>query len=68
MGSKKTLSKQEFLELLDELKALVEADDSMEGNLAYQWGKQPGEYEVTAALRTGNAMGQGGIRLVRGDL
>jgi hypothetical protein len=64
----KRLSKGQFIVILHELIESVEADDSMEGSLAYQWGEEAGTYRVQAALRVGNSMGQGGMRLLRADV
>lgn len=64
----KLMSKEQFVELLGTLIGSIEADDSMEGSLAYEWGERPGSYRVQAALCHGNSMGQGAIRLVRADL
>lgn len=54
------LKREDFLLLLDELKLLIEADDSMEGTLEYKWSDTPGIYEVGCFLRSGNSQGQGG--------
>lgn len=64
----KRLSKEEFIAVLRELITSIEADDSMEGSLAYEWGEEPGTYRVQTALRVGNSMGQGGMRLLRDDV
>lgn len=55
---------QQFLELLDDLRSWIVQGDSMEGSLAYEWGNEFGTYRVHAALRNGNSMGQGGMRMV----
>jgi len=64
----KRLSKEQFIVVLHGLIESIEADDSMEGSLAYEWGEEPGTYRVQAALRVGNSMGQGGMRLLRADV
>jgi hypothetical protein len=63
-GKPKALPRAELLELIDLLHALISADDSMEGHLQYEWGDEPGTYNVLAALRFGNRDGQGGVRLI----
>lgn len=60
-----TVSKAELVAILEDLIAWVEADDSMEGSLAYEWGDEPGRYRVAGVLRMGNSMGQGGVRLLQ---
>jgi hypothetical protein len=66
------LSKEDLTTLLQWLIDRIEADDSMEGSFAYELALSqdgdPGDYWVQAALRHGNSMGQGSLRLVRKDL
>lgn len=62
-----TMTREAFLAVLDDLRASIATDDSMEGSLAYEWGDEPGVYRVAGALRVGNSQGQGGLRLLRGD-
>lgn len=61
-------SKEEFLEILDDLRSWIENGDSMEGSLAYEtaWGKEdePGSFRVQGALRFGTSMGQGSVRVL----
>lgn len=64
----KVMSREEFVGVLKDLAEWIEHDSSMEGSLAYEWGDAPGEYRVAGALRMGNDVGQGGMRLLRGDL
>jgi hypothetical protein len=59
------LTKAELLSVLADLVKLVEADDSMEGRLRYEWSSTPGEYEVDAFLRVGNSQGQGGAIVIQ---
>jgi len=69
------MSKDEFLVILDDIRTLVAAGDSFEGSLSYElpWHHtemgDPAEdpfdgFRVRASYRTGNSMGQGGMRLV----
>ncbi len=65
--SPEKLTKDELLDTLRGIIALIQADDSFEGNLTYsclEEGLGRGEFAVTAAFRTGNSMGQGGMRLI----
>lgn len=63
-----TLTKDGMLALLGDLRSWIDGDDSMEGVLAYEWHPElPGQYRVAGVLRMGNSMGQGGVRLLRGD-
>jgi len=68
------MSKDEFLVILDDIRTLVAAGDSFEGSLSYElpWHTEMGDpaedpfggFRVRASYRTGNSMGQGGMRLV----
>lgn len=58
------LPREKLLVLIENLRSLVEADDSMEGYINYSWSETPGIYDVSAVLRTGNSMGQGGMLVV----
>ena len=61
----RTVDKEDLLDLLDYLKQLVLADDSMEGTLMYAWSmKEPGRYDIAGVLRTGNSEGQGGVSVL----
>lgn len=67
------LTKTELLAELDLLRKTIEGDDSFEGSFAYEMTLEDGESEeavflVQAALRIGNSMGQGGLRLLRAGL
>jgi hypothetical protein len=67
MMQPRKIDKAAFLLLLADLSAMIEADDSMEGNLTYEWSDEPGFYLVSGVMRTGNSMGQGGMRVI-GDM
>jgi hypothetical protein len=60
----KTISKDEFLHLLARLKQAIDTDDSMEGNLSYEWAKERHFFDVQAFIRVGNSEGQGGAIIV----
>lgn len=68
------LSREELLEVLDDVRLRVERGDSWEGSLEYllPWSEELGDpetdppdgFRVRAAYRVGNLMGQGGMRMV----
>lgn len=68
------LTKDEFLAILDDIRNLVAANDSFEGSLSYElpWSTELGDpvddsrsgFRVRASYRTGNSMGQGGMRML----
>lgn len=62
------MSKDELLAVLDDIRAVVAADDSFEGSIEYLIPLPEQELEadfaVRASYRTGNSMGQGGVRLI----
>lgn len=70
------VTKEQLLAVLDEVKALVEDDDSFEGSLSYElpWAKEIGYpvddpigrpgFRLRASYRVGNSMGQGGLRMI----
>lgn len=60
-----TLTRDELLAVLDDLRNWVANDDSMEGRLAYEWGTERDTYNVSGVLRFGNSMGQGSVRMLR---
>jgi hypothetical protein len=62
------LTKEDFLALLSWLAQRIEDNDSMEGSLAYEVGEEPETFRVQGALRHGNSMGQGALRLLREGL
>lgn len=61
----------ELADVLDDMARRVREGDSMEGSIQYLLpvdnDAPAGTVEVTAAYRTGNFMGQGGMRLIRAD-
>jgi hypothetical protein len=60
-------SKDELLEILDDIRAVVAADDSFEGSIEYLMPEPlglEGDFAVRASYRVGNSMGQGGVSLV----
>jgi hypothetical protein len=62
------MSREKLVALLDDIRARVASGDSMEGSFEYllpeQVGADPDSYDVTARYRTGNAAGQGGMRVI----
>ena len=60
------MSKDELLAVLDDIRAVVAADDSFEGSIEYLIPEQEleADFAVRASYRTGNSMGQGGVRLI----
>lgn len=63
----RTVDKAHLLSLLDQLRKLVENDDSMEGALMYAWSDEPSRYDVGGFIRTGNLLGQGGALVLWDD-
>lgn len=63
-GKPRRMTKTELLDQIDLLRALILADDSMEGALLYEWADDPGYYNVGGIMRMGNSMGQGGARIL----
>lgn len=67
------VTKTQMLAELDRLRRSIEEDDSFEGSLAYEIttegpDSEEAEFLLQAALRVGNSMGQGGLRLLRTGL
>lgn len=69
------LTKDQFIEVLEDLKTRVCSDDSFEGSLTYSfpWSTEIGDpaddpngpgFRVQASYRVGNSQGQGGMRMV----
>lgn len=61
------LTKQELVELLEEMVQLIKDDDSFEGNFSYTCmipGLEDGKFEVSGAFRHGNSNGQGGMAIL----
>lgn len=66
------VSKAELLAVIDNIRRVVDADDSFEGNLEYtalspEEPLERGEFMARGLWRVGNSMGQGGVRTL-GDL
>lgn len=61
------VEKATLVDTLRDVLAVVELDDSAGGFVQYEWGDEPGTFEVTARYRIGNAMGQGGMRILHED-
>lgn len=59
------MTKEGLLALLQRTMDAVNADDSYEGRIAYTMGDERGTFVVSAAVRVGNSMGQGGMILVQ---
>jgi hypothetical protein len=57
------LTTEELAATLRWMATLIDGDDSAGGSLQYEWSEQPGVYNVEGAIRYGNSMGQGSIRL-----
>jgi hypothetical protein len=61
------MSVEQFLEVLDDVRARVAAGDSFEGHIEYLMPENPADgvaFDVRARYRVGNSMGQGGVRFV----
>lgn len=62
------LSHEDLLAVLDEIRARVAAGDSFEGSIEYLMPEDPDapprSFDVRASYRTGNSMGQGGMRVI----
>lgn len=64
------MSKDQFLAVLDDIRAHVADGDSFEGSLQYTIPEEPGDgidFDVHAGYRIGNSLGQGGFRLIAGE-
>lgn len=62
------VTKSELLDILSNIRAHVEANDSFEGSLEYSM-PEPGDppeadFRLRAVWRVGNTMGQGGVRAI----
>lgn len=60
------MSREELADILDDMAARVREGDSLEGHIEYLLA-QPGAahpYDVRAAYRVGNRLGQGGMILL----
>jgi len=63
------MSRDQLLQLLDDVRQRVASGDSLEGNIRYLLA-QPGAehpYDVDGMYRVGNSMGQGGCILIGAD-
>lgn len=62
------MTKEQTLAVLENIRAVVAADDSIEGSFSYEFPNEddPAEpgFRVRASYRIGNSMGQGGMRMV----
>jgi hypothetical protein len=60
-------TKEQVLAAIDAMRARIEADDSFEGSVSYTIMPdylERGEFELQAAYRVGNSMGQGGMTII----
>jgi hypothetical protein len=60
-------SKEDLLAIIDNIRDLIEINDSFEGQLIYSMpGEEKAEhpFDVYACFRIGNSRGQGGIRMI----
>lgn len=64
----RVLTRDEFVELLDDLRHCIEHGDSLEGNLQYEVADHQGSYRVKGAYRVGNREGQGGVRIISASI
>uniref|UniRef100_UPI003BEEC677 hypothetical protein n=1 Tax=Burkholderia arboris TaxID=488730 RepID=UPI003BEEC677 len=67
------MTRTELIQLLDDAKRALLSEDSFEGRIRYTCMPEnialgPDEFEVSAALRVGNSMGQGGMLLIESEL
>ncbi|MCA8355607.1 hypothetical protein [Burkholderia cepacia] len=65
------MTRTELIQLLDDTKRALLSEDSFEGRISYTCLTDsvdlgPDEFEVSAAIRVGNSMGQAGMILVQG--
>ena len=63
------MTREELAAVLRDILARVENGDSFEGSIEYLMdytidADQPADFMVRGSYRTGNTMGQGGVRLV----
>ncbi|MFB6568269.1 hypothetical protein [Streptomyces noursei] len=58
------MSREELVRVLDDIRGRVASGDSFEGNLQYFISDGDHPYDVAAAYRIGNSMGQGGMTLI----
>jgi hypothetical protein len=63
------MSKEQLIEVLEDMIDVIKADDSFEGSIQYTVMDDdlgPGEFEVGAFYRVGNSIGQGGAVVIQG--
>lgn len=53
------MTKDDFLQVLDDIRATVELDDSLGGSLEFAM-KKDGSFNIRMFMRIGNKQGQGG--------
>lgn len=62
------LTKEQFLDLLADIRRAVKDDDTWEGNLNWElpgpYASPTARYAVSGAFRIGNSVGQGGMRVI----
>ncbi len=58
------MSRERLLEELDDIRNHVAAGDSLEGSFEYMLPENGAGYDVRAAYRVGNLLGQGGMRFI----
>lgn len=66
-GKPAKLMTDELEATLQWLAAVIVGRDSAGGWIQYEWSDTPGVYDVRGAVRYGNSMGQGSMRLFRGN-
>jgi hypothetical protein len=63
-----TITRDELLAILDDIRARVATGDSFEGHVEWMIPGDPGasleDFDVRAGYRTGNLQGQGGMRVI----
>lgn len=70
MNLPEPVSKQQLLDVLDDIRARVDANDSFEGSFEYLMpdpddpDERDADFMLRAVWRVGNSMGQGGMRSV----
>lgn len=67
------MTRDQLVQVLEDMLDVVRDGDSFEGSIEYLMPEPEDfdkgvEFRVMAAYRVGNSMGQGGMRLIRGDL
>jgi hypothetical protein len=58
------VSRDELAATLRWAAELVDEDDSAQANIQYGWSEEPGTYLLAGAVRFGNQMGQGSVRIL----